>query len=115
MIRKLWYFVTVGLWPAYALARNGQGGPADGNGMMDGYASMNGSGYMMNSWGGHIVTWILLVLVIGALIYFFTKAFQTHSPNPPSNETPLDILKRRYAQGEITKAQFEEMKRDLGS
>ena len=29
-------------------------------------------------------------------------------------ETPLDIAKRRYAQGEITKEQYEEIKRTLG-
>ncbi len=31
----------------------------------------------------------------------------------PVRETALDILKVRYARGEITKQQFEEMKRDL--
>jgi uncharacterized membrane protein len=30
------------------------------------------------------------------------------------NESLLDILKRRYAVGEINKEQYEEMKRDLG-
>jgi putative membrane protein len=28
-------------------------------------------------------------------------------------ETPLDILRRRYAAGELTKEQFEQMKRDV--
>ncbi len=32
---------------------------------------------------------------------------------PQQNESLIDILKRRYAKGEITKEQFEEMKRDL--
>lgn len=30
------------------------------------------------------------------------------------HETALDILEKRYARGEITKEQFEEMKRTLG-
>ena len=34
--------------------------------------------------------------------------------NTTPNEALLDILKRRYALGEITLAQFEEMKRALG-
>ncbi len=33
--------------------------------------------------------------------------------NARHSETPLEILKRRYANGEISKTEFEEMKRDL--
>ena len=33
---------------------------------------------------------------------------------PHSNEPLLDVLKRRYAQGEINQAQFEETMRVLG-
>ncbi len=38
----------------------------------------------------------------------------TSGTMPPAAETPLDIIKRRYASGEITKEQFDEMKRNLG-
>ena len=30
-------------------------------------------------------------------------------------KTPIDILKERYAKGEITRDEFEQMKKDLGS
>ena len=30
-----------------------------------------------------------------------------------TGESPLDILKRRYAGGEITREQFEQMRRDI--
>ncbi len=29
------------------------------------------------------------------------------------NETPLDILKKRYARGEISKEEFEQIKKDI--
>ncbi len=44
----------------------------------------------------------------------FGQETQTMHSNAPQNESPLEILKRRYALGEITHEQFEEMKRVLG-
>ncbi len=34
---------------------------------------------------------------------------------PPSAESPLDILKRRYARGELTKSEYEAMRDDLSA
>ena len=74
---------------------------------------MGGYGYMMNSWTGAILMGLVILILIGVLIYFLFKSSKTGGLGQPPNETPLDILKKRYARGEITKEQFEEMKKDL--
>jgi putative membrane protein len=47
------------------------------------------------------------------LIYFIIQAQKTKGQTPTQNESHLDILKRRYAKGEITKEEYERMKKDL--
>jgi putative membrane protein len=74
---------------------------------------MGGYGYMMNSWTGAIIMGLILLVLIIVLIYFLFKSSKTGGFGQASNETPLDILKKRYARGEITKEQFEEMRKDL--
>jgi putative membrane protein len=74
---------------------------------------MGGYGYMMNSWTGAIAMGLVILILIGVLIYLLFKSSKTGGFGQTPNETPLDILKKRYARGEITKEQFEEMKKDL--
>ncbi|MCL4354201.1 SHOCT domain-containing protein [Patescibacteria group bacterium] len=84
-----------------------------GNPMM-GYGSWNN---MMGSWGGFgvaawltmILFWGLLILGVIALIRYLLRSGQDRN-----NKTPSDILKERYAKGEINKREFEQMKNDLG-
>ena len=51
--------------------------------------------------------WILLIIGVVWLIIWLTKS------NTFVGETPMRILERRYAKGEITKKQFEDMKKEL--
>jgi putative membrane protein len=75
----------------------------------------NGGGYgwwwlgmlgMALFWGVVIVAIIIAVRALG------DRARYAGPPGPP-RETPLEILRRRYASGEIDKREFEEKKRDL--
>jgi putative membrane protein len=77
-----------------------------------------GWGHMMNygfGYGGGMSMWLLFLIVIGLLVYFIIQNHKTKSWTPTQNESPLDILKKRYAKGEITKEEYESMKKDLGS
>jgi len=61
---------------------------------------------------GMLLVW---ALVIAGVVWAVRAASgpSQHYPPPTLPDTALDILKKRYARGEITKEQFEEMKRDL--
>jgi putative membrane protein len=71
-----------------------------------------GYGHMGYGYGGHFMGFILLILFV-VVIYLLLRNHRGRTvPGGPS-ETPLDILKARYAKGEITREQFETMKQDL--
>mgnify|MGYP001596095888 CR=1 FL=1 len=62
---------------------------------------------------GGIFIGIIILIAIGLLIYFIVQSQKTKSQTPTQYESHLDILKRRYAKGEITKEDYERMKKDL--
>ena len=98
-----------------------------GGGMMD---MMMGSGGMMNGMGTNMMGsgvmgnyladyygynnfeyflvgfFIAIILLIIWLVYKFTKKQEEF-------ETPVSIIKKRYAEGKINKKQFEEMQKEL--
>ncbi|MEX2462374.1 MAG: SHOCT domain-containing protein [Paenibacillaceae bacterium] len=87
-----------------------------GGGMMgnNGYGMMGNNGYgMMGSFGwGGITMGILFVILIGIILFFVIKTTRG-TGSRLTNETPLDILKIRYAKGEISKDDFDKMKQAL--
>jgi putative membrane protein len=55
-----------------------------------------------------------MVGLVALIVWLVRNANRSGFPNG-SRESPLDILKTRYAKGEITKEQFDAIKRDLGA
>ena len=62
--------------------------------------------------GGMGIMWILFVAIIVVIALWAVREMKKKDTPPPSG-TPLDILKRRYAKGELTKEQFQDMKKDI--
>ena len=64
---------------------------------------------------GLLIPLILIGLV--ALALGWRPHFNQQPPAQQSSggQTPLDILKARYARGEIDKEQFDQMRKDLDS
>jgi putative membrane protein len=63
--------------------------------------------------GGGIFMILFWVLVIVAIVLVVRYVARTSPGKQGRAEAPLDILKRRYAKGELTKEQFDQMKEDL--
>lgn len=87
-----------------------------GYGGYGGWGAHYGMGYGFG-WVFMVLFWILLIVGIVAIVKwaFSSSHSPTHMlpPHPPQR-TALDILKERYARGEIDKEEFEERRRTLG-
>jgi putative membrane protein len=79
-------------------------------------------------WGPHMMGWgggwsgmifgplmmiLVLALPVAALVLLIRWLGGSRSSASPG-QTPLDILRERYARGEIDKEEFEERRRTLG-
>lgn len=83
----------------------------------------HGFGWGDFGWGGMLISGLVMLLFWGGLILLVVLAVRyligagsgrtASFGGGSSSDRALEILKERYARGEITKEQFEEMKRDL--
>jgi putative membrane protein len=73
-------------------------------GMMDGYGYGMGSGM----WIFGLIFWILILVGLVLLIKYLWEGGGARK-----EESALEILKKKYARGEISKEEFEEKKKDM--
>ena len=73
--------------------------------MMDGYGT---HGWGMGWW------WIIVVIFLITIVWIVIK-YVNQNQNSGSGKSALEILKERYASGEIDKQEFEEQKRIINS
>ncbi len=66
-------------------------------------------GFEGHYWGMHIIWWVIWVIFI---IWIFATPWDIPGQKT-KKETPLDLLKKRYAKGEISKEEYNSMREDL--
>jgi putative membrane protein len=65
--------------------------------------------YHEHFWGMHFGWWIFLIIALVWVVYRYSK-FQFYKSK---KKTPISILKKRLAKGEITQQEYEETKKIL--
>jgi putative membrane protein len=79
---------------------------------------------LMDGWGWwgwgmgivHGLLWLaVLALGIVVLVRMVGRGTDRREAVPPVEETAIEILKKRYARGEIGREEFEQKKRDLAT
>lgn len=69
-------------------------------------------GWMMGGmWLLPILFWVLII--VGVVLIVRWLAERNGQCKTSQAESPLDILKKRYAKGEINRETFEKMKQDI--
>jgi putative membrane protein len=78
------------------------------------YGHMGGIGFGFG-WIFMLIFWALIIVAIFALIRGFSGRGCWHKldETKPKRNDALEILRVRYAKGEINKEDFEKMKKDL--
>lgn len=66
-------------------------------------------------WWGMLLNMLLMIVFWGGLIALvvWIVVRLARTGQQPTSQMPLDIARTRYARGEITKEEFERLKKDL--
>ncbi|MEN3190507.1 MAG: SHOCT domain-containing protein [Atribacterota bacterium] len=97
-------FIILFIFPVLAFA------DVEGCGLTWGWNQMMNFGYR-----GGIFMMLMFAIVIGLIIYFIITNTKSNRYTGGFSETSLDIIKERFAKGEITQEEFNKIKKALRS
>ena len=63
--------------------------------------------------GGFTMFWMFIIMLVITVGVIYLLVNTGKEKNYTKNEDPLAVAKSRYAKGEITKKQFDEIKKDI--
>ncbi|MGB3222265.1 MAG: hypothetical protein WBB23_05640, partial [Desulforhopalus sp.] len=70
----------------------------------------------MMRYGGGIYMWLFWIFIVGVIAYFvFDWIKHNQNVKDSSVESPTEILKKRYHRDEISKKEFDRLKKELGN
>jgi putative membrane protein len=70
-------------------------------------------GFGIFGWIIGIIFWVLLICLIVGLIRHFVSNREESEDSGESSNRALEILKERYAKGEISHQEFDKIKKDI--
>ena len=74
---------------------------------------MGNGGHMMGYGYGGGLMWLIILVLVGIGVYFLLQVSKSKGSDVSNIETPLDMLKKRYASGEIDTEKFGRERKDL--
>lgn len=97
---------STGFLPMMQMMMGGWSSPSGFNSMNN---MMNfGYGFGFFGWTFMILLWVLIIAALVALVKWIANQFRNNG-----SKSALNLLKDRYAKGEIDKKEFEDKKKDL--
>jgi putative membrane protein len=106
-MKKIYLFIVLAVVPLLTMCSGPYGHMMGGWDGAGNFECAFGYGY------GGMFMGILFIILLGVAIYFIVQNIRSRNGIGQAKESPLDILKIRYAKGEVTKEEFDRMKNEL--
>lgn len=71
--------------------------------------------YFYHGWGAGMMGWgwLISLVILVLLVWMVVKLTNQSNTTQPKSDSALDILRERYARGEIDKEEFDAKMKDL--